>query len=1117
MATPATRTPIKLARGSYSNLYASIDDIQEGEIVYAEDQNQLYVKEGSQLIDVTGDGGGGSGSTNLSYTTSGAGLSLESSSGSNVDLPAATTSAWGLMTDEDKTKLDGLVGGTTNLSNTANGTSLTIESSTGNNTALPAATTSAWGVMTDEDKSKLDNIAASANNYSHPNHSGDVTSSGDGTTTIANSAVTTDKIADDAVTADKLANSINTEIAANTAKVTNATHTGDVTGSTSLTIADDAVTYAKMQNVSATDRVLGRDSSGAGIVEEITPANLRTMINVEDGATADQSNAEIRAAVEAANDSNVFTDDDHSKLDGIASSANNYTHPSVNHIPAGGSSGQVLKYSSSGTAAWGTDNDTTYSTVSTSAAGLAPTLPGSHGGKFLKADGTWEVPPDTNTTYSVQDGQLSQNNFTNTDHSKLDNIEANADVTDATNVDAAGAVMNSDLDGKGEILIGDGSGDPTALAVGTNNYVLTADSGEATGVKWAATATGSPEGTAVLSTGETGTTKFLRVDGDGTCSWQVPPDTNTQVSIDDTPVDGVTNEAISSNWAYDHNAATGNSAHVPAAGSVGQYLKYNGTWDTPPNSWREIDDTPVNGVTNESISSNWAYDHNAATGNSAHVPAAGSSGQFLKHDGTWGTPPDTNTQLSNAEVRTAVEDASDSNVFTDSDHSKLDAIEANADVTDATNVNAAGAVMNSDLDGKGELLVGDGSGDPSALAVGTNGYILKANSSTATGLEWAAAGAGGDVNQNAFSNIAVSGQDTVAADSTTDTVTLVGGTNVTITTNASSDEVTITSTDTNTTYSVGDGGLTQNNFTNTLKSKLDNIASNANNYSHPNHSGDVTSSADGATTIANDKIEEKHINAGGTPGADKVLVYDSSESTNWKWADQSGSGGGGGDVTAVTAGTGLTGGGTSGDLTVNADVGIADDKLLQVDDADAADNDYAKFTANGIEGRSYAEVKTDLSLNNVENTAVSTWAGTSNITTLGTIGTGTWQGTAIGDTYISSASTWNAKQAALTFGIANTNAVKIDHASVADDDYAKFTSSGVEGRSSAEVKTDLSLNNVENTAVSTWSGSANITTLGTVNTVTSTAHGTAGVRKIYTSTSAPSGGANGDVWIKYTA
>ena len=86
-------------------------------------------------------------------------------------------------------------------------------------------------------------------------------------------------------------------------------------------IANDNVTYAKIQNVSATDRVLGRDSSGAGIIEEITPANLRTMINVEDGATADQTNAEIRTAVEAASDSNVFTDADHTKLNSVESSA----------------------------------------------------------------------------------------------------------------------------------------------------------------------------------------------------------------------------------------------------------------------------------------------------------------------------------------------------------------------------------------------------------------------------------------------------------------------------------------------------------------------------------------------------------------------------------------------------------------------------------------------------------------------------------------------------------------------------------------------------------------------------------------------------------------------------
>ena len=86
-------------------------------------------------------------------------------------------------------------------------------------------------------------------------------------------------------------------------------------------LATDAVTYAKIQNVSATDRVLGRDSADAGDIEEITPAALRTMINVEDGATADQTNAEIRTAVEAASDSNVFTDADHSKLNAIEASA----------------------------------------------------------------------------------------------------------------------------------------------------------------------------------------------------------------------------------------------------------------------------------------------------------------------------------------------------------------------------------------------------------------------------------------------------------------------------------------------------------------------------------------------------------------------------------------------------------------------------------------------------------------------------------------------------------------------------------------------------------------------------------------------------------------------------
>ena len=52
-----------------------------------------------------------------------------------------------------------------------------------------------------------------------------------------------------------------------------------------------------------------------------TDALLSKLNAIETGATGDQTNAEIRAAVEAASDSNVFTDNDHSKLNGIETGA----------------------------------------------------------------------------------------------------------------------------------------------------------------------------------------------------------------------------------------------------------------------------------------------------------------------------------------------------------------------------------------------------------------------------------------------------------------------------------------------------------------------------------------------------------------------------------------------------------------------------------------------------------------------------------------------------------------------------------------------------------------------------------------------------------------------------
>ena len=98
---------------------------------------------------------------------------------------------------------------------------------------------------------------------------------------------------------------------------------------------------------------------------------------------------------------------------------------------------------------------------------------------------------------------------------------------------------------------------------------------------------------------------------------------------------------------------------------------------------------------------------------------------------------------------------------------------------------------------------------------------------------------GGEVNQNAFSNISVSGQNTVQADSKTDTVTFVGGTGMTITTNSTGDEVTFTSsgggggsslqsrtTDTATTASLASGSAADLNMTTAKSYVLQKIQTN---------------------------------------------------------------------------------------------------------------------------------------------------------------------------------------------------------------------------------------------------------------------------------------------------
>ena len=97
-------------------------------------------------------------------------------------------------------------------------------------------------------------------------------------------------------------------------------------------------------------------------------------------------------------------------------------------------------------------------------------------------------------------------------------------------------------------------------------------------------------------------------------------------------------------------------------------------------------------------------------------------------------------------------------------------------------------------------------------------------------------------------------------------------------------------------------------------------------------------------------------------------------------------------------------------------IGIADDNLIEVDDTDAVDDDFAKFTANGIEGRDASEMRTDLGL-------------------------------VVGVNVL----------AQQTIGIADDNLMEVDDTDAADDDFAKFTANGIEGRDASEMRTDLGL------------------------------------------------------------
>ena len=254
---------------------------------------------------------------------------------------------------------------------------------------------------------------------------------------------------------------------------------------------------------------------------------------------------------------------DKAKLDGIASGANKYTLPTASSSTLGGvktganitnSSGTISLTKANVTAALGytppttdTNTWTAFKGASTSAAGTAGYVPAPTAGaanRYFRSDGTWTVPPDTNTntTYTLtksgstitltgSDGKTTSVTDSNTTYS-LSSFGVTATAAELNYMDGVISNVQTQLNGK-------------AASSHSHNTASTSAAG-------------------FLRQLNGSTSNYLR--GDGT--WATPPNTTY------------------SNMSGASTSAAGKAGLVPAPakGAANRYLRSDGTWAVPPDT-----------------------------------------------------------------------------------------------------------------------------------------------------------------------------------------------------------------------------------------------------------------------------------------------------------------------------------------------------------------------------------------------------------------------------------------------------------------------------------------------------------------------------------------------------